>query len=412
MATDSGEPRIQTIDDRWLKIYHVVDARVDPAPLIISASVERHITRSGALATRYALVSMLAASLFLLLALLAILQKTVVAPLTILTRSALKVGRGEIQQVSFDLHRKDEIGVLAREFNHMLGQLALSRAAQVDSARQAGQSEIASGILHNVGNVLNSVNVSSGILAQRASEIAAGDLESLNEIIASHADDLPHFLTCDPRGKQFAPFLEALAGEIKASRHAITEEVAAMTEGIERIRRMVNSQQEFVRRTVVVEEVSLDEQVHKALKLSERVQPFDSELEIALDFQDLPRVAVDRHRLLEILINLIQNSRQAMESASDTPRRLSISLKACSERRVKIEVSDTGCGIDAEGLRHVFDHGYTTKRGGNGFGLHSSANAAGEMGAQLTALSDGTGCGATFVLELPTQPHSEPVEPA
>jgi C4-dicarboxylate-specific signal transduction histidine kinase len=123
-------------------------------------------------------------------------------------------------------------------------------------------------------------------------------------------------------------------------------------------------------------------------------------------------VAVDRHRLLEILINLIQNSRQAMESASDTPRRLSISLKACSERRVKIEVSDTGCGIDAEGLRHVFDHGYTTKRGGNGFGLHSSANAAGEMGAQLTALSDGTGCGATFVLELPTQPHSEPVEPA
>jgi signal transduction histidine kinase len=68
---------------------------------------------------------------------------------------------------------------------------------------------------------------------------------------------------------------------------------------------------------------------------------------------------------------------------------------------VQISVRDNGIGISAENLTRIFEHGFTTREGGHGFGLHSSALAASEMGGSLRVFSDGTGCGATFTIELP-----------
>lgn len=406
VAARTGEPLIRPLDDQWLEVLQVVDAQVESRPLVIRAEVERQITMSGAIATRYAMVSTIAAALVLLLVLLSVLQRAVVEPISSLTRNAAKIGSGDTDDVRFDLERSDEVGVLSRAFDNMMEQLAISRAALVDSARQAGQSEIATGILHNVGNVLNSVNVSSGILAKQAAEIAADDLEALNKIIAEHADDLASFLTEDPRGKHFPPFLDALSSQISNSRATIADEVSALTQGIERIRSMVSSQQDYVRRNLVEEQVSVAAQIEKALELSQKVEPFDRELEVCVDLAELPQVPLDRHRLLEILVNLIQNARQAMEGSLEGPRVLTIQLQRASAERLSISVMDTGCGIDEEGLRRVFDHGYTTKPTGNGFGLHSAILAAGELGGALTVTSDGPGRGATFTLELPLRSTS------
>ncbi len=401
VAARSGEPLIRVLDEEWLEVLQVVDAQVDSRPLVIRAEVERQITMSGAIATRYATISTIAAALVLLVVLLAALQRAVVEPISSLTRNAAKIGSGDTGEVRFDLERSDEVGILSRAFDNMMEQLAISRAALVDSAREAGQSEIATGILHNVGNVLNSVNVSSSILAKQAAEIAADDLEALNQVIAEHADDLAAFLTEDPRGKHFPPFLDALSSQISNSRATIAEEVSALTQGIERIRSMVASQQDYVRRNLVEESVSVASQIEKALELSQKVEPFDRALEVRVELEELPHVSLDRHRLLEILVNLIQNARQAMEGPLDGPRVLTIQLRRCAEDRLCISVADTGCGIDAEGLRKVFDHGYTTKPTGNGFGLHSAILAAGELGGALAVASDGPGHGAAFTLELP-----------
>ncbi len=403
IARKSGEPLIRSVDDQWLEVLHVVDAQVDQIPLIFSAKVEREISQSGAIASLYALISMIAGSLFMLGVLLNILQKIVISPVSKLTNNAVKIGQDDTADVRFDLERKDEIGVLSREFDNMMEQLAISRAALVDTARQAGQSEIATGILHNVGNVLNSVNVSSGVIAKKTEELAIGDLEALNQIISENASDLVKFVSEDPRGQHFPPFLDALTSQIAQTRQTLTDEIGSLSQGIERIRSMVNSQQDYVRKTMVIEHVSLESQVKKALELSEKVEPFDRGLEVHTDLDELPKVPVDRHRLLEILVNLIQNARQAMEDRPGQTRRLSLSLKASGEDKVRIEVSDTGCGIAADALTRVFDHGYTTKPTGNGFGLHSAANAAVEMGGSLQAFSDGPDKGSTFSLELPTQ---------
>jgi signal transduction histidine kinase len=74
---------------------------------------------------------------------------------------------------------------------------------------------------------------------------------------------------------------------------------------------------------------------------------------------------------------------------------------------VRIVVADNGVGIPKENLTRIFNHGFTTRKEGNGFGLHSGVLAAKEMGGRLVAAGEGTGHGATFTLKLPTQHQKE-----
>jgi C4-dicarboxylate-specific signal transduction histidine kinase len=114
-----------------------------------------------------------------------------------------------------------------------------------------------------------------------------------------------------------------------------------------------------------------------------------------------PLLSVDRHKVLQVLINLFGNAKYAMDVQTSDEKRLIICIEPIASQRARIVVTDNGVGISAENLVKIFTHGFTTKEGGHGFGLHSSANAAKEIGGSLTAHSDGPGRGATFILELP-----------
>ena len=411
VASASGEPLIEERDDDWLQVYHLVEARLGPVNeetgrtprLMLRADVQREISRIGGAGARSALISTLAAGLILMFVLVGLLQKTVLTPINALMNNAVRVGEDDTADVRFDLERDDEVGVLSREFDHMLEKLAVSRAALVDTAREAGKSEIATGILHNVGNVLNSVNVSSSMLAKQTDSLAIGDLEALNGIIEEHAHDLASFMTSDPRGKHFQPFLSALTEQLAKGQRSISSELESLNAGIERIRDLVNSQQDYVNRAEVIESCDLPTLVDRALEVSENVEAYHRGFEIEREFESLPRVPLDRYKTLEILVNLIQNARQAIEEHDGDLRRLTIRLQVPRDGFVRIEIADTGVGIPTESLTKVFDHGFSTKPQGHGFGLHSAANAATEMSGTLTVRSAGPGSGATFVLELPTR---------
>jgi len=121
---------------------------------------------------------------------------------------------------------------------------------------------------------------------------------------------------------------------------------------------------------------------------------------------------VDRHKVLQILINLLRNAKYAMDARSGHAKRLVVRVGVSSPNRVRITLADNGVGIDSEHLTRIFNHGFTTKKDGHGFGLHSGANAAKEMGGTLTAHSGGPGQGAEFTLELPVAvaaPQEEPL---
>jgi C4-dicarboxylate-specific signal transduction histidine kinase len=105
--------------------------------------------------------------------------------------------------------------------------------------------------------------------------------------------------------------------------------------------------------------------------------------------------------VLQILVNLIRNAKYAMDESGKSDKTLTVLIRANGKTSVKIQVRDNGTGVARENLVRIFQHGFTTKKDGHGFGLHSGANAAKEMGGKLTVHSDGPGTGATFTLDLP-----------
>jgi signal transduction histidine kinase len=365
------------------------------------AAFSRPITAKGSVAVRYALVSTIAAGLLLMLVLLNLVQRTVLLPLGELTAHAVAIGRSEDFTKRIRSDREDEVGILAREFDGMIERVAESRAALVDTARAAGMSEIATGVLHNVGNVLNSVNVSARIAMDKARGPATGDLRMVMDTLQPEAHDLGNFIQNDPRGKHLFPLLDSLSTKLIDERAILTQELEALSEGIDHIKQLVQSQQGYAGRIGVLETVSLATLIDTALSITSKAATGPDDIVVERDFASLDAVSIDRHRVMEILVNLIQNARQSVIESRVEPARLIIRLKDLSFDRVRIEVTDNGVGIEPENLARIFTHGFTTKKNGHGFGLHASANAATEMGGSLSARSEGKGLGATFVLELP-----------
>jgi C4-dicarboxylate-specific signal transduction histidine kinase len=173
-------------------------------------------------------------------------------------------------------------------------------------------------------------------------------------------------------------------------------------ENIEHIKEIVAMQQSYAKVSGVFENLPVAELVEDALRLN--IGAFERhQIELVREFEDdVPTVCVDRHKFLQIFINLLRNAKHAVQEIDEHERRLTIRVGAAGPGSVKIVVSDNGIGISTENLTRIFNHGFTTKKEGHGFGLHSGANAAKEMGGSLTAHSDGPGKGAELTLILPT----------
>jgi signal transduction histidine kinase len=283
----------------------------------------------------------------------------------------------------------------------MLEKLAKSRAQVVKTARLAGMSQIASGVLHNVGNVLNSVNISASTVAQRLETMSLEELRRIDTILEDKKDVLPDFIRDDPKGKHLQPFIHALTTQLGQERDSILAEVSSLNDGIDHICELIKSQQSYAIKADLVEPLDLGEKMDEAFEITGTAIAVDPDIQVVREYEALPEVMLDRHRLAEVLVNLIQNARQAMEEAGTNPKRLTLCVAGHGDERVRLEVRDNGPGIEPENITRIFNLGFTTRKVGHGYGLHTAANAAVEMGGTLTARSDGAGHGATLVLELP-----------
>jgi PAS domain S-box-containing protein len=270
-------------------------------------------------------------------------------------------------------------------------------------SRHAGMAEVATGVLHNVGNVLNSVNVSASVVAEKLRHSELASLAKVGEMISGHKHDLTAFLTADDRGKLLPDFIIDLARCLGEEQIVMLAEVSALAKGIEHIKQIVLAQQSLAKKTdvdVPVEPVKLME---TALTMQSGALA-NEQIEIVRRFEDVGSVMLDQHRILQILVNLISNAKHAVKRSGNVPKRITLVVETSGEggeRRLRLQVMDSGIGIAPTNLTRIFSHGFTTKQDGHGFGLHSAANAAKTMGGSLTAASDGPGCGAVFTLEFP-----------
>ncbi len=282
--------------------------------------------------------------------------------------------------------------------------LAESHKQLLAISRQAGMAEVATGVLHNVGNVLNSVNVSTTLIGDRVRQSKIANVARLGDLLAENAAELGRFVTEDPRGRKIPAFVASLATHLTREQADLLKEVAALRKNIEHIKDIVAMQQTYAKVCGVAERVAVADLVEDALHMvgggGER-----SDLAITREFLVQPSVTVEKHKVLQILVNLMRNAKYACEETAGTEKRMTIRVSSANAR-VQIAVVDNGVGIPSENLTRIFSHGFTTRKNGHGFGLHSGAIAAKELGGTLRAQSEGPGRGATFTLELPLEAES------
>lgn len=278
-------------------------------------------------------------------------------------------------------------------------ELALEKAHRelVEASRLAGMAEVATGVLHNVGNVLNSLNISAGMLLTGLHESKLTNLRKLCDLLSEHADD-PRFLTDDPKGRRIPEFIETLSQHLNAERQRLLAETAALQKNIEHIKEIVAMQQSYATMVGVIEPLDAVELMETALRMN--ASALARHL-VTVKSDYIPaRVVGERAKVLQILVNLISNAKYAAEQGGQEDRCVTLRVQPGEAGLVRLIVADNGVGIPAESLAKIFSHGFTTRRGGHGFGLHSSMIAAREMKGALTVASEGAGKGATFTLEL------------
>jgi signal transduction histidine kinase len=329
---------------------------------------------------------------------------------------------------------EDEIGAFTDCFNSMLDQVEQQdtalrheiaerkRAEQelqalhdqlIDSSRRAGMAEVATGVLHNVGNVLNSVNVSASLLSEKLGSPRMEHLQRATALLRQSPAELSEFLLKDERGRLLPAYLAELGAHLARERVEALAEIEGLMKNIEHIKDIVVMQQSYARVGGLIEPLALSSLIEDALRMNS-VSFERHGVKVVRRFARVPAAAVDRHKVLQILLNLLRNAKYAMEGVSTVEKRLVISLRLV-DGEAEVRITDRGVGIPAENLTRIFSHGFTTRAEGHGFGLHSAALAAQQMGGRLSAESRGPGLGATFILALPLASSLRPapqLEPA
>ncbi len=289
------------------------------------------------------------------------------------------------------------------ELEESRASLARTRDDLVIASNQAGMAEVATNLLHNVANALNSVSVATSTLQGQLADSRSQTLCAVVDLMLEKGDDLPRFLAEDERGRRIPELLQAATQVLLAEHTEIGEELNRLDQQVRYTTAIISTQQAYARGARVAERVLLHEVVKDAISLH-----WDSlagnGIRIEERYEDNLQVVVEKNKVLQILSNLFSNAREAMGEGSNPDRVLTLVLECREPGWATLEARDTGVGVLREDLDRVFAFGWTTKVDGHGFGLHGSSTAARELGGTLAAHSDGLGEGATFTLTLPLEP--------
>jgi two-component system NtrC family sensor kinase len=379
-------------------------------------------------AAHYVLLFGLASLVLELVIMSWVLRQQITRPLLAFAHATDQVASGDFQ-VTLESSRDDELGRLAQAFqlmahevqrreealkqsNEGLEQRVETRTRElrelhrqlVETARRAGMAEIATNVLHNVGNVLTSVTTSAMVAKERLVGLKLEQVGRVASLLQEHQDQLGTFLTQDERGRNVLPFLSRLGLHMRDEHQALFTLLDEIGRHIEHIDTIVKRQQTYAKAPQMQEPVRMEELVEDALRINEAGLARHS-VQVERSLTPLPPMLTDKHKVLTILVNLISNAKYALAGVPvEQGRRLTLQMEPPSGERLRIHIVDNGLGISPEMFTRIFQYGFTTREEGHGFGLHSSALAAQELGGSLKAHSEGPGHGATFTLELPFRP--------
>ena len=293
--------------------------------------------------------------------------------------------------------------VLEQKVNERTAQLRETQKMLVDTAHRAGMAEIASGILHNVGNVLNSVKVSSQILKEKIEKSKVNSLGKVLNLIKQHTDDLSNYIASDERGKMLPNYLIKVGEALKDEQDSSLKELSDLHSGISHIEEIVAVQQNYAGVSGIVESVSLSKMMDDVLRM---YQDSFSEYKIKVVkyYKESTPISIEKGKLMQVFVNLLKNAQESLILTESENKAITINISEDKENKSQmVEITDNGVGIKKDNLKRIFSYGFTTKKDSQGFGLHTSALAMAELKGKLLAYSDGEGMGAKFTAIIPIQ---------
>ncbi len=321
----------------------------------------------------------------------------------------LRIGRGDkvsailnVQQVAFPQYIKHYLNV-ALHLSEVFA-LAIEHARTMEkllkTSRLAGKAEVATEVLHNVGNTLNSISVSSEHIQEMVKKSSCLTLPGIVDLIDQHIDNPGEFFASDPRGRQLPLYFSKLSEQLVEEQEKLLRESTRQLKHVHLVAEIIRTQQDTAK------EAGLSEQIDLAAIIEECLQVFEQQIEekqinVERDYKELPIMHGERYKILQVVSNLISNAVDAFDIIEQSNKSLFLRLYPVDSQSVVLEVHDNGMGINSDILQQIFVFGFTTKADGHGFGLHNAANMATEMHGTLTAESSGKGKGSLFRLHLP-----------
>lgn len=402
-ALRSGELQVVRAEDDFVAVRAVVDPSerasfllASRVPVASGGAVPKHL--------RAPLLWEALTALFVGALAVGVLGRWVVRPLGEMERQARRLARSEHGNLSFHSPEHGQVRALADALDDMLGKIQADRSEYVRSARIAGMSDVSMAVVHNAGNVLNSINVSTQYVAKEIAGLGVSDIRSLVTELEEHRENLADYVANDPNGRFMIPFLAAMAEALDDLRTRCLVELESVDHGIEHVIDLIRSQERYAIGASVVEEARIPDVVNMAFNIAALSNERSGRIHVERSYAKLPKVRIDRHKLTSILINVISNAIEALVPDEVSAPRLELSVYSMSQDRFVIEITDTGVGIAPENLDKIFNSSFTTKVESSGHGLHTTANLCNEMGIAIGAVSEGAMCGTTIKLRVPYVP--------
>lgn len=394
-----GPHHLDRSDAERLTASALVPGLVSPRDdLLVQVALPRAILAQGQTALRSALWTTALAICVVFAVLVWLLQRMVVGPLVKLTQHALEIRASADLSRRSGVVRRDEIGTLAHEFDSMVERLAASQTRLLEQARAGGMSEVATSVLHDVGNAMQAVHASAGCLREHLRSRNLSDLERVSRLLVAQADELAAWLTSDAKGRQVPSFLVGLADGLVAEHDAMARELALLAAGLEHIGQLVDRQRQHSGHRGAIEMLDATAMLREAARLA-GVEAARGQATVEVTANGA--FQAERHKLLAVLINLVRNSCEAVADLPPERRTLRLTATEPEPGSIRFTVEDRGVGIAANDLQRLFEGGWSRKGEGHGVGLHGAANSVREMNGRLWAESDGPGRGARFHVELP-----------
>jgi DNA-binding LacI/PurR family transcriptional regulator/signal transduction histidine kinase len=297
---------------------------------------------------------------------------------------------------------RSHAGELEQKVEDRTRELAGAQRQLLDAARQAGMAEIAVGALHNIGNLLTSVNVSVSEIAARAGASEVGGVRRVAALLEEQRGDLVGFFARDQRAALLPEYLAKLGTRLGQEREAVLHETSSLEHQLRLIRETILALQSYARdgdELLPRERLDLGEVLETALRVQEGSLTRYA-VRVQRDLGRLPAVESQRSKVLHVVVNVVKNAAEAMRGVPAERRRLDVTGRAEDGAAVLV-FEDQGEGIPPEHLARIFTYGFTTKPGGNGFGLHTCANMMRQLGGDIRVESDGADRGARVTLRLP-----------